>query len=169
MENRGLDDLGRRQHRDARRIRFAEKASGYKRKTLQEWAYVARHSSMRMEDLSFNHHQDVAALLPDAQKRCLEHASAQKLSARDLREMARWQPRRLEINPDEAKEEASLLLRFQCRREFDILEIQARQMGFISDEDNSAVGRLVRHLIVEHVKAHADAGKIANAKFEKAR
>src|SRR6266478_1117092 len=58
---------------------LAEKATGYKRKTLQEWVYVARNSSMRMEDLTFNHHQVVAALLPEAQKRCLERASAEKM------------------------------------------------------------------------------------------
>src|SRR6266513_1416211 len=50
---------------------IAERATGFKRKTLQEWAYVARHSSIRMENLTFGHHQVVAALLPEAQKYCL--------------------------------------------------------------------------------------------------
>lgn len=37
----------------------------FKRKTLWEYASVARNSSMRMEELSFNHHQVVAALEPE--------------------------------------------------------------------------------------------------------
>jgi hypothetical protein len=145
---------------------FAERATGYKRKTLQEWAYVARNSSMRMEDLTFNHHQVVVALLPEAQKRCLERACAEKMSVGDLREMARWEPHRLEIDLDGCAQEASLLLKFVDRRELDILEIQARLMGFISDEGNSAVGRFIYQLISEHVKAHAEVGKAARAEYQ---
>ena len=52
---------------------YAEKITGFKRKTLREWAYVARHISIRMDNLSFGHHQVVAPLMPEAQKRCLEY------------------------------------------------------------------------------------------------
>jgi hypothetical protein len=144
---------------------YAEIATGYKRKTLQEWAYVARHLSMRMEDLTFNHHQVVVALLPEAQKLCLERASAEEMSVGELREMARWQPRRLEIEPDEAKQEASLLLRFAHRKEFNTLEIQARQMGFISDEYNSAVGLFIRQIISNHIKASPEPSRQAAAEY----
>jgi hypothetical protein len=146
---------------------LAEKATGYKRKTLQEWAYVARNSSMRMEDLTFNHHQVVVALLPEAQKRCLERASAKEMSVGALREMARWEPHRLEINPDERAQDASLLLRFVHRKELDILEIQSRMSGFISDEENSAVGKFIYQLIREYVKSHSDLGKAASAEYKK--
>jgi hypothetical protein len=148
---------------------LAEQATGYKRKTLQEWAYVARNSSMRMEDLTFNHHQVVVALLPEAQKRCLERASAEEMSVGDLREMARWEPHRLEIDPAEAKQEASLLLKFAHRCELDKLEILARQVGFISDEYNSAIGRLIYRLLGDHLKTHhPELMKASAAEYEKA-
>jgi hypothetical protein len=145
---------------------YAEIATGYKRKTLQEWAYVARHLSMRMEDLSFNHHQVVAALLPDAQKRCLEYAVARRphVPVGELREMARWQPHRLEIAV-EGKDAASLLLKFHDRKELDTLEIQARQMGFVSDEYNSALGQFIWQLIANHIKASPEPSQQAVAAY----
>lgn len=141
---------------------MAEKATGYKRKTLQEWAYVARHSSMRMEDLTFNHHQVVAALLPEAQKLCLTRASDEKLSVSELRELAKWQPRRLEYG-GEYDTNASLLLRFENRRELELLEISARQRGHISDDKDSGVGRLIREVIGEYLRANADLEKETKA------
>jgi hypothetical protein len=121
---------------------LAEQATGYKRKTLQEWVYVARHSSMRMEDLSFNHHQVVAALTPEAQRRCLERASADKLAVSELRELARWEPRRLEIQGDDGEKLISLSLKIRVR-DVDQLEIMARKRGFKSNSDYSAVGHLI--------------------------
>lgn len=44
------------------------------RKTLQEYASVTKRSSIRMEDLSFKHHQVVAALEPEEQAERLEEA-----------------------------------------------------------------------------------------------
>jgi hypothetical protein len=146
---------------------IAERATGYKRKTLQEWAYVARHVSIRMENLTFGHHQVVAALLPDAQKYCLEYAVTNNLPIGDLREMARWQPRPLKIDTENGREGASLLLRFGNLREMDTLEIAARQHGFICDERNSAVGRFVRHLIDEFLKANPELSKASVNEYTK--
>jgi hypothetical protein len=145
---------------------LAEKATGFKRKTLQEWVYVARHVSMRMEGLSFNHHQIVVALLPDAQKQCLERAVAEKLAVSELRELARWQPRRLELHPADALKPASLLLKFTHTRELETLEILARKAGFISDEENSAVGRLIWKVLGEFVKSRPDFIADAEAEYE---
>lgn len=145
---------------------FAEIATGYKRKTLQEWAYVARHVSMRMEGLSFNHHQVLAGLLPAAQKRCLEYAVSQcpHVPVGELREMARWQPHRLEIAA-EGKEPASLLLKFHDCRELDTLEIQARMMGYVSDEFNSAVGQLIWQVLASYIKTRPELSEQAEAAY----
>jgi hypothetical protein len=148
---------------------IAERATGYKRKTLQEWAYVARHVSIRMENLTFGHHQVVAALLPEAQKHCLEYAAANNLPIGDLREMARWQPRSLEIDTENGQKEegASFLLKFSDRRALDCTEIAARQHGFISDEQNSAAGRLVWHLLWEFLKANPELREAARSEYNK--
>src|ERR1700734_1871569 len=136
---------------------FAEKATGYKRKTLQEWAYVARHLSMRMEDLTFNHHQAVAALVPSAQKHCLEYAAAKtpKMPVSELREMARWQPHRLEIDSEGERADASLLLRFQ-QFHLDCLEIAARQRGHFSDDRASGVSMFIHEMITYYFAAHPE-------------
>jgi hypothetical protein len=146
---------------------IAEAATGYKRKTLQEWAYVARHVSIRMENLTFGHHQAVAPLLPEAQKYCLEYAAANKLPIAALREMARWQPRPLELSANPGNKNASLSLRFDNMGEIDRLEITARQRGFVSDEKNSAVGRLVRQLIIEFLAANPELKASANDEYGK--
>jgi hypothetical protein len=62
----------------------AEAITGYARLTLQNWVYVARHCSMRIESLSFNHHQIVAALEPEQQKEWLERAATEKWSVKKL-------------------------------------------------------------------------------------
>ena len=55
--------------------------TGYSRKSIQEFKSVTdKISSMRMEDLSFNHHQAVAPLPPEEQKHFLQKASEEKLS-----------------------------------------------------------------------------------------
>jgi hypothetical protein len=148
---------------------IAEAATGYKRKTLQEWAYVARHVSIRMENLTFGHHQAVAALLPEAQKYCLEYAAAQSpvMPIATLREMARWQPRPLELSTNPGNKNASLSLRFDNVGEIDRLEITARQRGFIGDERNSAAGRLIRQLIIEFLATNPELKASANDEYER--
>ena len=49
---------------------------GYKRKTLQEYGSICNlvKPSMRMEGLSFNHHQIIAALEPSEQSKWLKEA-----------------------------------------------------------------------------------------------
>lgn len=143
----------------------AEKATGFSRKTLQEWAYVARHVSMRMEGLSFNHHQVVAALTPQAQMECLNRALNERLPVTQLREMARWQPRRMSAE-NEAKP-ATMLLKLFFQKNLDLLEICARKRGFISDESNSAVGRLVWQLIEDYCKTCPELDE-AKAEYKRA-
>lgn len=65
--------------------------TGYEMKTLYEYAYVARQIdfSIRMENLSFGHHQAVAALEPDQQQYWLEQASAGQWSISRLRKAMR--------------------------------------------------------------------------------
>jgi hypothetical protein len=157
---RGESRIGQRAAYD-----YAEKATGYSRKTLIEWAYVARHLSIRMDNLSFGHHQAVAMLLPETQKRCLEHAAATELSVLELREKARWEPHRL-IDPESQGEEASLLLRFRKRAELDLIEVVARGRGLTSDEDNSAVGRLIYLIIREYLEEHQELRSSAAAELK---
>jgi hypothetical protein len=56
------------------------------RKTLREYASVARNSSIRMDDLSFGHHQAVVALPPEEQAEVLEKARYDELSVSQLRQ-----------------------------------------------------------------------------------
>lgn len=46
----------------------------YKEKTLREWAFVCRNLSIRMDKLSFGHHQAVASKSPSEQQYWLEKA-----------------------------------------------------------------------------------------------
>lgn len=62
-------------------------ATGYSRQTIQDAKYVAEAtSSLRNEDLSFNHHKVVAPLPAQQQKKLLDQAANEKLSVRKLRE-----------------------------------------------------------------------------------
>lgn len=63
----------------------AEKVTGYARKTLIEWAYVARNVSIRMDGLKFGHHQLVASMDPVEQERWLRKAADGKYSVALLR------------------------------------------------------------------------------------
>ena len=67
-----------------------ESITGLKRKTIQQYKWVAEQtSSNRLEDMSFTHHIEVAKLPPEKQEQYLKKASEQKLSVRDLREQIR--------------------------------------------------------------------------------
>ena len=62
------------------------------RKTLREYAHVARASSIRMDDLSFKHHPTVAALPPEEQAERLEEARDHNWPASELREQIKAEP-----------------------------------------------------------------------------
>ena len=66
----------------------AARTTGYDRQTLMNMVYVATRfeTSRRREDLSWSHHAELAALAPGEQDRWLDHATAERLSVRDLRE-----------------------------------------------------------------------------------
>jgi len=67
-----------------------EEITGLDRGTIQNYKSVAeRTSSLRNEDLSFNHHVEVAKLSPEKQKQFLQLASEKDLSVRELREKIR--------------------------------------------------------------------------------
>lgn len=67
-----------------------EEITGLGRGTIQNYKSVAeRTSSLRNEDLSFNHHVEVAKLKPDQQKKFLDKASEENLSVRELRDEIR--------------------------------------------------------------------------------
>lgn len=63
----------------------AEALTGYSRATLQQWASVYRGCFIRIKELSFGHHQVVAALPAELQRQALEYALANKLSVAQLR------------------------------------------------------------------------------------
>lgn len=63
----------------------AENVTGYARKTLIEWAYVARNVSIRMDGLKFGHHQLVASMDPVEQECWLRKAADGKYSVALLR------------------------------------------------------------------------------------
>lgn len=58
---------------------------GFERKTLREYAYVARKSSIRMDDLSWGHHQVVVPLSPPEQREWLEAALRNGWTVAELR------------------------------------------------------------------------------------
>jgi hypothetical protein len=66
----------------------AVRVTGYDRQTLMNMVYVASRFEphRRREHLSFSHHAELAALDACEQEWWLDHASAHKLSVRDLRE-----------------------------------------------------------------------------------
>jgi len=61
--------------------------TGLKVNTLQDYAYVAKsvQTSIRIEELSFAHHQVVASMQANEQRRWLNHALENKLSVAKLR------------------------------------------------------------------------------------
>jgi hypothetical protein len=65
----------------------AAKVTGLDAKTLRNIAYVASRFqlSRRRDNLSWTHHAELAALLPDQQERWLDRALALRLSPGDLR------------------------------------------------------------------------------------
>jgi len=64
---------------------------GYEVKTVQEWASICRNVSIRMETLSFGHHQLVAPYTPDDQRKMLQWASENGASISSLRRaIAEW-------------------------------------------------------------------------------
>lgn len=65
--------------------------TGYSKRTIQDFKYVADNvsSSLRNEDLSFNHYKEVAKLPPEKQELFLNKAVEEKLSVRELREEIR--------------------------------------------------------------------------------
>lgn len=78
-------NIGERRWGD--KYRSAAIATGYKEKTLRDYSYVCRHVqlSMRIDNLTFTHHQLVVALNPDEQRYWLQYASENNLSVSKLR------------------------------------------------------------------------------------
>ena len=68
-----------------------EKATGYNRKTIRNFKYVAEKipSSLRKDDLTFSHYEQVAPLDFEKQEKLLNLASEEKLSYRELRKEVR--------------------------------------------------------------------------------
>lgn len=64
---------------------------GYEVKTVHEWASICRKVSIRMEGLSFGHHQLVSPYTHEEQHRMLEWAVNNKASINELRKaIANW-------------------------------------------------------------------------------
>lgn len=73
---------------------------GYEVKTVQEWASICKNVSIRMEGLSFGHHQVVSPYNPDEQQDFLQWAVANKASVATLRKaIYEWKnpPKQLEL------------------------------------------------------------------------
>lgn len=68
--------------------------TGFSAKTLREYAYVARSvpMSIRMDAISFGHHQVVSALPEHQQKSWLQYAQEKHLSVAQLRQAVRESP-----------------------------------------------------------------------------
>jgi len=140
---------------------FAERATGFSRKTLYEWAYVARAVSIRMENLTFGHHQAVAGLVPEAQKRCLEKAAAENLPIGDLRDVAFWQPQIIS-RPDTTFEGSTAKIPVRVfQQELEVLQISAQMAGFKDDVGTSAIGLFIRKILTEYITAHPDLARAA--------
>jgi len=81
-----------------------EEITGYSRKSIQDFKYVAeKTSSIRIEDdkqYSFGHLQQVASLPPEKQVEFLNKASEEKLSVRELREEIKKDTRKELVTPE---------------------------------------------------------------------
>ena len=67
-----------------------EELTGLSRQAIKDSKWVAENvSSLRKDDLTFNHHKEVAKLTPEKQEIFLKRASEEKLSVRNLREEVR--------------------------------------------------------------------------------
>lgn len=90
--------------------------TGFKVSTLYDYAYVARsvQISMRIETLSFNHHQVVAPLPPKEQTHWLNLALVNKWSVAELR--AELFPSGLEARPPLADRETRQVFNEVCRQ-----------------------------------------------------
>jgi len=73
-----------------------EEITGYGHQTIKDFKSVSENvqSSLRNDDLSFNHHKEVAKLIPEKQEIYLKRAKEENLSVRELRS---------EIRKDELK------------------------------------------------------------------
>ena len=99
----GNDKFGERYAR-------ASKISGYDTQTLMNMVYVATHfpASRRRENLSWSHHEALAALEFEEQERWLDQAVRHRWSVFDLRTMlrvSRKESRELTAGEDAEKEE----------------------------------------------------------------
>jgi hypothetical protein len=83
----------------------ASKITGYDTQTLMNMVYVASRFSIsrRRENLTWSHHETLAALGPDQQDRWLDEAAEHRWSVSDLRLMTRLSRR--ESDADIAREE----------------------------------------------------------------
>lgn len=80
----------------------ASKISGYDPQSLMNMVYVATRfaASRRREDLSWSHHEALAALDPEEQDRWLDQAALHRWSVADLRTMLRMARRELAEESD---------------------------------------------------------------------
>lgn len=76
-----------------------EEITGLDHGTLKNYKSVSERveSSLRNDDLSFNHHVEVAKLTPEKQEEFLHRASEEKLSVRDLRDEIRKEGRKFNV------------------------------------------------------------------------
>jgi len=89
--NQGIALLDKR-----RALDIAEKLFwGYERKTLIDWSYVARTypESMRIDSLTFNHHQAAVGLPEDNRAAVLAKAAEQRWSVSQLRDQLPKRPK----------------------------------------------------------------------------
>lgn len=115
--------------------------TGLKEKTLREYAYVARsvHLSIRMDKLSFAHHQLVAALTPEEQRERLQYAADNKLSVGRFR--AYLEGREVEHLSRVGRSEMHALKLYQTARKFKPADRQyvaglLRQMADALESEN---------------------------------
>jgi len=92
----------------------ASRITGYDPQTLMNMVYVASRFpiSRRREDLSWSHHEALAALEPEEQDGWLDQATAHRWSVSDLRAMLRISRRRElseQVGDEESKVEKSTL------------------------------------------------------------
>jgi hypothetical protein len=135
----------------------AEEITGYARLSLQNWVYVARHCSIRIEGLSFGHHQIVAALEPEQQKEWLERAAAEGLSVKKLA-AAIQEARAATVETDDAATAGGTAAATppRCRKHFTPDE-QYRYLKFVPYKEADKLGllALARGTTVEELIVHA--------------
>jgi len=140
----------------------AEKVTGKKRQTLYQFASVAKRvpDCMRHTNLSWEHHQVVAALESEHQKAWLDAAEERNLSAKQLRQAVAGKiPPKAGLPPSQMPHDWKFYRLPLHIEDFEKLEALAHtrklQRASVGVKEVAPPMRLAHQIILEYMAAHA--------------